>query len=112
MCCLKIYTDTLLANCLNTCKTKSFSADDLQKIVQRMANAENRYIFSDTSEDTLQKTVEKYPHIFCFIQDNKIALCEKWKQEGEALPMDYFNFGYAADTINMLTKTVQKFCEH
>ena len=75
MCCLKIYTDTLLANCLNTCRTKSFSADDLQKIVQ------------------------------------KIALCEKWKQEGKTLPMNYFNFGYAADTINLLTETAQKFCE-
>ena len=111
MCCLKIYTDTLLANCLNTCRTKSFSADDLQKIVQKMANTENRDIFSDTSEDALQKTVVKYPHIFRFIQEDKIALCEKWKQEGKTLPMNYFNFGYAADTINLLTETAQKFCE-
>ena len=33
MCCLKIDTETLLANCLNTCKTYSFSLDDLQQIL-------------------------------------------------------------------------------
>lgn len=33
MCCLKIDTETLLANCLNTCKTYSFSPDDLQQIL-------------------------------------------------------------------------------
>lgn len=38
MCCLKIDTETLLANCLNTCKTYSFSPDDLQQIVRLMAN--------------------------------------------------------------------------
>lgn len=31
MCCLKIDTETLLANCLNTCKTYSFSPDDLRQ---------------------------------------------------------------------------------
>lgn len=31
MCCLKIDTETLLANCLNTCKTYSFSLDDLRQ---------------------------------------------------------------------------------
>ena len=31
MCCLKIDTETLLANRLNTCKTYSFSPDDLQQ---------------------------------------------------------------------------------
>ena len=36
MCCLKIDTETLLANCLNTCKTYSFSPDDLQQIVRLM----------------------------------------------------------------------------
>lgn len=44
MCCLKIDTETLLANCLNTCKTYSFSPDDLQQIVRLMANATERYI--------------------------------------------------------------------
>lgn len=53
MCCLKIDTETLLANCLNTCKTYSFSLDDLQQIVRLMANATDRYIFSDTGDDTL-----------------------------------------------------------
>ena len=33
MCCLKIDTETLLANRLNTCKTYSFSPDDLQQIL-------------------------------------------------------------------------------
>lgn len=44
MCCLKIDTETLLANCLNTCKTYSFSPDDLQQIVRLMANATDRYM--------------------------------------------------------------------
>lgn len=30
MCCLKIDTETLLANCLNTCKTYSFSQNPRQ----------------------------------------------------------------------------------
>lgn len=52
MCCLKIDTETLLANCLNTCKTYSFSPDDLQQIVRLMANATDRYIFSGNGDDT------------------------------------------------------------
>lgn len=55
MCCLKIDTETLLANCLNTCKTYSFSPDDLQQIVRLMANATDRYIFSDTGDDALHE---------------------------------------------------------
>lgn len=55
MCCLKIDTETLLANCLNTCKTYSFSLDDLQQIVRLMANATDRYIFSDTGDDALHE---------------------------------------------------------
>lgn len=56
MCCLKIDTETLLANCLNTCKTYSFSLDDLQQIVRLMANATDRYIFSDTGDDDEMET--------------------------------------------------------
>ena len=52
MCCLKIDTETLLAKCLNTCKTYSFSPDDLQQIVRLMANATDRYIFSDTGDES------------------------------------------------------------
>ena len=60
MCCLKIDTETLLANCLNTCKTYSFSPDDLQQVVRLMANATDRYIFSDTGDDALHEIVTKF----------------------------------------------------
>lgn len=61
MCCLKIDTETLLANCLNTCKTYSFSPDDLQQIVRLMANATDRYIFSDTGDDALHEILTHSP---------------------------------------------------
>lgn len=61
MCCLKIDTETLLANCLNTCKTYSFSPDDLQQIVRLMANATDRYIFSDTGDGDIDVAVELTP---------------------------------------------------
>lgn len=66
MCCLKIDTETLLANCLNTCKTYSFSPDDLQQIVRLMANATDRYIFSDTGDDALHESVTKFPDMFVY----------------------------------------------
>lgn len=74
MCCLKIDTETLLANCLNTCKTYSFSPDDLQQIVRLMANATDRYIFSDTGDDTLHEIITKFPDMFVYADEDRIAL--------------------------------------
>ena len=73
MCCLKIDTETLLANCLNTCKTYSFSSDDLQQIVRLMANATDRYIFSDTGDDALHEILT-YSHP---LRSGILALCNK-----------------------------------
>lgn len=73
MCCLKIDTETLLANCLNTCKTYSFSPDDLQQIVRLMANATDRYIFSDTDDDALHEILtHSHP-----LRSGILALCNK-----------------------------------
>lgn len=73
MCCLKIDTETLLANCLNTCKTYSFSPDDLQQIVRLMANATDRYIFSDTGDDALHEILtHSHP-----LRSGILALCNK-----------------------------------
>lgn len=73
MCCLKIDTETLLANCLNTCKTYSFSPDDLQQIVRLMANATDRYIFSDIGDDALHEILtHSHP-----LRSGILALCNK-----------------------------------
>lgn len=96
MCCLKIDTETLLANCLNTCKTYSFSPDDLQQIVRLMANATDRYIFSDTGDDALHEIVTKFPDMFVFADEDRIALRSEWQHDDKKLPMAYFDFGYSA----------------
>ena len=81
MCCLKIDTETLLANCLNTCKTYSFSPDDLQQIVRLMANATDRYIFSDTGDDALHEIVTKFPDMFVYADEDRIALRSEWQHD-------------------------------
>ena len=96
MCCLKIDTETLLANCLNTCKTYSFSPDDLQQIVRLMANATDRYIFSDTGDDALHEIVTKFPDMFVYADEDRIALRSEWQHDDKKLPMAYFDFGYSA----------------
>lgn len=93
MCCLKIDTETLLANCLNTCKTYSFSPDDLQQIVRLMANTTDRYIFSDTGDDALHEIVTKFPDMFVYADEDRIALRSEWQHDDKKLPMAYFDFG-------------------
>lgn len=85
MCCLKIDTETLLANCLNTCKTYSFSPDDLQQVVRLMANATDRYIFSDTGDDALHEIVTKFPDMFVYADENRIALRSEWPASGSTM---------------------------
>jgi len=85
MCCLKIDTETLLANCLNTCKTYSFSPDDLQQIVRLMANATDRYIFSDTGDDALHEIVTKFPDMFVYADEDRIALRSEWQHDDKKL---------------------------
>ena len=104
MCCLKIDTETLLANCLNTCKTYSFSPDDLQQIVRLMANTTDRYIFSDTGDDALHETVTKFPDMFVYSDEDRIALRSEWQ------PMAYFDFGYSAADIEQLCAAAKKHC--
>lgn len=99
MCCLKIDTETLLANCLNTCKTYSFSPDDLQQIVRLMANTTDRYIFSDTGDDALHEIVTKFPDMFVYADEDRIALRSEWQHDDKKLPMAYFDFGYSAADI-------------
>lgn len=88
MCCLKIDTETLLANCLNTCKTYSFSPDDLQQIVRLMANATDRYIFSDTGDDALHEIVTKFPDMFVYADENTIVSHNKQELEVVASGME------------------------
>lgn len=110
MCCLKIDTETLLANCLNTCKTYSFSPDDLQQIVRLMANTTDRYILSDTSDDALHEVVSKFPDMFVYSDENRIALRNEWQHDDKKLPMAYFDFGYSAADIKQLCAAAKKYC--
>lgn len=110
MCCLKIDTETLLANCLNTCKTYSFSPDDLQQIVRLMANATDRYIFSDTGDDALHEIVTKFPDMFVYADEDRIALRSEWQHDDKKLPMAYFDFGYSAADIKQLCAAAKKHC--
>ena len=110
MCCLKIDTETLLANCLNTCKTYSFSLDDLQQIVRLMANATDRYIFSDTGDDALHEIVTKFPDMFVYADEDRIALRSEWQHDDKKLPMAYFDFGYSAADIKQLCAAAKKHC--
>ena len=86
MCCLKIDTETLLANCLNTCKTYSFSPDDLQQIVT------------------------KFPDMFVYADEDRIALRSEWQHDDKKLPMAYFDFGYSAADIKQLCAAAKKHC--
>lgn len=110
MCCLKIDTETLLANCLNICKTYSFSPDDLQQIVRLMANTTDRYIFSDTGDDALHEVVTKFPDMFVYADEDKIALRSEWQHDDKKLPMAYFDFGYSAADIKQLCAAAKKHC--
>lgn len=110
MCCLRIDTETLLANCLSTCKSQSFLPEDLQQIVKLMANTTNRYIFSDTSEEALHAVVAKFPDIFVYATENRISLRNEWRQEDKKLPMAYFDFGYSASDTNQLCQAAKVFC--
>lgn len=110
MCCLRIDTETLLANCLNTCKTHSFSPDDLQQIVKLMANATDRYIFSDTNDEVLHDVVTKFPDIFVYANESRIALRSEWQQKGKKLPMAYFDFGYSKADMDQLCQAAKLFC--
>lgn len=110
MCCLKIDTETLLANRLNTCKTYSFSPDDLQQIVRLMANATDRYIFSDTGDDALHEIVTKFPDMFVYADEDRIALRSEWQHDDKKLPMAYFDFGYSAADIKQLCAAAEKHC--
>lgn len=110
MCCLKIDTDTLLANCLNACKLQSFSSDDLNSIVKKLANTTDRYIFSDVSNVALHNVVAKYPKIFCFASEDKVSLCNIWQRDDEELPMKYFNFGYAKAITDQIDKIARVSC--
>lgn len=110
MCCLRIDTETLLANCLNTCKTSSFSPDDLQQIVRLMANTTDRYILSDTSDDALHEVVSKFPDMFVYSDENRIALRNEWQHDDKKPPMAYFDFGYSAADIKQLCAAAKKYC--
>lgn len=110
MCCLKIDTETLLANCLNTCKTYSFSPDDLQQIVRLMANTTDRYNFSDTGDDALHEIVTKFPDMFVYADEDRIALRSEWQHDDKKLPMAYFDFGYSAADIKQLCAAAKKYC--
>lgn len=112
MCCLKIDTEMLLANCLNTCKTYSFSPDDLQQIVRLMANATDRYIFSDTGDDALHEIVTKFPDMFVYADEDRIALRSEWQHDDKKLPMAYFDFGYSAADIKQLCAAAKKTLHH
>lgn len=108
MCCLKIDTETLLANCLNTCKTYSFSPDDLQQIVRLMANATDRYIFSDTGDDALHEILtHSHP-----LRSGILALCNKrWLEVFLRNRVEFTAvFGLTLDLLNYgLSPFVQQF---
>ena len=109
MCCIKIDTDTLLANCLNACKHQSFSAEDLNIIVKKLANTTDKYIFSDINSTTLNDVVIKYPKIFCFSSRDSVCLCPDLKHGGKKLPMKYFNFGYTKEITTQINQIVKTF---
>lgn len=88
----------------------SFSPDDLQQIVRLMANATDRYIFSDTGDDALHEIVTKFPDMFVYADEDRIALRSEWQHDDKKLPMAYFDFGYSAADIKQLCAAAKKHC--
>lgn len=87
-----------------------FSPDDLQQIVKLMANATDRYIFSDTNDEVLHDVVTKFPDIFVYANESRIALRSEWQQKGKKLPMAYFDFGYSKADMDQLCQAAKVFC--
>lgn len=88
----------------------SFSPDDLQQIVRLMANTTDRYIFSDTGDDALHEIVTKFPDMFVYSDEDRIALRSEWQHDDKKLPMAYFDFGYSAADIEQLCAAAKKHC--
>lgn len=75
-----------------------------------MANATDRYIFSDTGDDALHEIVTKFPDMFVYADEDRIALRSEWQHDDKKLPMAYFDFGYSAADIKQLCAAVKKHC--
>jgi len=82
----------------------------LQQIVRLMANATDRYIFSDTGDDALHEIVTKFPDMFVYADEDRIALRSEWQHDDKKLPMAYFDFGYSAADIEQLCAAAKKHC--
>lgn len=95
-----IDTDTLIACCLSEIPEASFSFHDLKQIISLTANAQNRYLFCDTTPAAVQKVVDKNKNIFFFYTDFSVAL----KNPEADLPLKMFSFGYDESLIRSIQK--------
>ena len=50
-----------------------------------MANATDRYIFSDTGDDALHEIVTKFPDMFVYADEDRIALRSEWQHDDKKL---------------------------
>ena len=95
------------------CLVEAFDMDGklLPKEVEKgMANATDRYIFSDTGDDALHEIVTKFPDMFVYADEDRIALRSEWQHDDKKLPMAYFDFGYSAADIEQLCAAAKKHC--
>lgn len=95
-----IDTDTLIACCLSEIPEASFSFHDIKQIITITANAQNRYLFCDTTPAAVQKVVDKNKTIFFFYTDFSVAL----KNPEADLPLKMFSFGYDESLIRSIQK--------
>lgn len=54
--------------------------------------------------------VTKFPDMFVYADEDRIALRSEWQHDDKKLPMAYFDFGYSAADIKQLCAAAKKHC--
>lgn len=65
------------------------------------------YIIGDNA---LHEIVTKFPDMFVYADEDRIALRSEWQHDDKKLPMAYFDFGYSAADIKQLCAAAKKHC--
>lgn len=102
-----------MAKC-NCCGREMLTANgcSYKRVVVKGAHKETfkRIKVGDPGDDTLHEIVTKFPDMFVYADEDRIALRSEWQHDDKKLPMAYFDFGYSAADIKQLCAAAKKYC--
>lgn len=95
--------------------TFSSGIEFVNRVINKFSYAEvvfgcEKIIASDTGDDALHEIVTKFPDMFVYADEDRIALRSEWQHDDKKLPMAYFDFGYSAADIKQLCAAAKKHC--